>query len=421
MISIPGPEAECIFSTFKSVVMNIMSMTIPLMVTMLLLFNTGPVTPPTLNPIQNVITETELPAWEQRAVEWLIEAQSPNGGWGAGSHAYQNITDPHAVQTDPATTSFAAMALLKAGGPWATNPYQKEIQKALDRILKDIEQRPDNGKITSLNGTQPQVKLGANIDASMALQFLTTMREQSSDAALNQKIDAAASICIQLIESSQNADGGWAGGGWAPVLQSAMANNALEQAQTRYKVDQKVIENSREYQAGNVTTDGVRAEDAAGVPLYAAVSAQRATMAESRELEQLMTPGQLSGLSSGKIRKEDILRDLEKKGIDKDKAERLTRSYEVNQASTKVLSNDDIWEGFGNNGGEEYLSYLMSSEALAQQDKNAWLKWQQSIEPKFKQSQNPNGSWSGHHCITSPVFCTAAILQAWNAGFNNEE
>ena len=420
IISIPGPEAEYIISTFKSVVMNIMSMTIPLMVTMLFVFTIGPVMPPSLDPNRNVITKTELPAWEQRAVDWLIEAQSPNGGWGAGSHAYQNITDPHAVQTDPATTSFAAMALLKAGGPLSSNPYQKEIQKALDRILKDIEQRPDNGKITGLNGTQPQVKLGANIDASMALQFLTTMREQTSDAVLHQKIDAAANICIHLIENSQNADGGWAGGGWAPVLQSAMANNALEQAQTRYKVDEKVIENSRQYQAGNVTTDGVRAEDAAGVPLYAAVSAQRATIAESRELEQLMTPGQLTGLSSGKIRKEDIVRDLEQKGIDKAKAERLTRSYEVNLASTKVLSNDDIWEGFGNNGGEEYLSYLMSSEALAQQDKIAWLKWQQSIEPKFKQSQNPNGSWSGHHCITSPVFCTAAIIQACNARRNDE-
>ncbi|HRG79347.1 MAG TPA: hypothetical protein PL167_07035 [Cyclobacteriaceae bacterium] len=24
--------------------------------------------------------------------------------------------------------------------------------------------------------------------------------------------------------------------------------------------------------------------------------------------------------------------------------------------------------------------------------------------------QNDDGSWSGHHCITSPVFCTATCL-----------
>jgi Squalene-hopene cyclase C-terminal domain len=360
--------------------------------------------------------EKENVLWDDQAVTWLLEAQSPNGGWGAGSHAYQNVTDPHAVQTDPATTAFAALALLKSGGPLKSNPYQQQIEKALDRILKDIDARPDNGRITSLSGTQPQVKLGIHIDASMALQFLTDIREQINDPIQEKKIDEAAEICIQLIQGSQNADGGWAGGGWAPVLQSAMANNALERAQDRYDVDKKAIDNSRQYQANNISAEGVRAEDAAGVPLYAAASAQRATSAEAREMELLITPGQLAGFNSGKIKKDEIIRDLETKGVDRDKAERLTKSYAVNQSSTKTLQSDDIWNGFGNNGGEEYLSYMMTSEALAQQGKEEWLKWRQSIEPKFKQSQNPNGSWSGQHCITSPVFCTAAIIQAWNAG-----
>jgi hypothetical protein len=29
--------------------------------------------------------------------------------------------------------------------------------------------------------------------------------------------------------------------------------------------------------------------------------------------------------------------------------------------------------------------------------------------------QCPNGSWTGHHCITSPVFCTAAVVQCLTA------
>ncbi len=365
------------------------------------------------NPI--TLTPTDQPAWEQNAVTWLVEAQSPNGGWGAGSHTYQNVTDPHAVQTDPATTAFAALALMKAGGPLESNPYKNQITKALDRILKDIADRPDNGRITSLTGTQPQVKLGIHIDASMALQFLTEIREQIKDPVTESKIDKAADICINLIQGSQNTDGGWAGGGWAPVLQSAMANNALEQAQGRYDVDEKAIENSRRYQADNISSDGVRAEDAAGVPLYAAASAQRATSEESREVEELVSPGMIASYSTGKVKKDAISRELESKGMDRDKAERMATSYEVNQISTKTLQSDDIWQGFGNNGGEEYLSYMMTSEALAQQGHEAWLKWRQSIEPKFKQVQNPNGSWSGQHCITSPVFCTAAILQAWHA------
>ena len=368
----------------------------------------------------DIPTMTNQPAWEQNAVTWLVEAQSPNGGWGAGSHSYQNITDPHAVKTDPATTAFAALALLKAGGKLETNPYKKQVLLALDRILKDIDDRPDNGRITSLTGTQPQVKLGIHIDASMALQFLTSIREQIQDPVVEKKIDHAAAVCINLIQGSQNTDGGWAGGGWAPVLQSAMANNALEQAQGRYDVDDKAIENSRQYQANNISSDGVRAEDAAGVPLYAAVSAQRATSEETKAVEGLIAPGMLADYTSGKVKKDAISRELEAKGIDRDKADRMATSYEVNKVSTKTLQSDEIWQGFGNNGGEEYLSYMMTSEALAQQGQDEWLKWRQSIEPKFKQVQNPNGSWSGQHCITSPVFCTAAIVQAWNAGLSEE-
>lgn len=376
----------------------------------LLLFTEPTVKPNSENLIPVIDLNHDDAPWDQQAVVWLLEAQSPDGGWGSGSHAYQEVRDPHAVQTDPATTSFAAMALMKAGGKLATNPYKKEIMKALDRLLKDIDARPDNGRITSLTGTQPQIKLGIHIDASMALQFLTSMKDQVQDPALESKIDKAAKICIDLIQKSQNSDGGWAGGGWAPVLQSAMANNALEQAQSKYDVDEKAIENSRKYQANNISADGVKAGDAAGVELYAAVSAQRATASEAKDVQAVLPASVLTG----KLQDEaTISKALQDKGIGRDKANQMAKSYTVNQISTQALEKDDIWSGFGNNGGEEYLSYMMTSEALDHQDHNKWLKWKQEIEPKFKGTQNPNGSWSGQHCITSPVFCTAAVIQAW--------
>ncbi len=397
--------------------MNTMFLAILVIASSLFIFTTNHTTDSShYSDLSNPATDPPKTEWAQNAVQWLIEAQSPNGGWGAGSHAYQHVRDPHQVQTDPATTAFAAMALLKAGGPLKENLYKEQIINALDRILKDIDSRPDNGRITPLEGTQPQIKLGINIDASMALQFLSSISGQIPDATLQNHVDKAAEICINLIQGSQNANGGWAGGGWAPVLQSAMANNALESAQTKYDVDQKAIENSRKYQADNIGIDGVKSEDAAGVPLYAAASAQRASSAEAREAEAYLEPGMATGYSSGKVKKEDISKVLISKGMARDKAERLANSYAVNYKSTEVLQSDAIWEGFGNNGGEEYLSYMLTSESMAQQGKEEWLKWRKSIEPKFIQSQNPNGSWSGHHCITSPVFCTAAIVQAWNAG-----
>lgn len=392
--------------------MNTMLMTVILMAGSFFMLLPTPVMERDI-PDPITIDATDDVAWNEKAVQWLIEAQSPNGGWGAGSHAMQNIKDPHVVQTDPATTAFAAMALLKAGGSLEKNVYKKQIMLALDRILKDIKDRPDNGRITSLNGTQPQVKLGIHIDASMALQFLTTLREEVKDPAYESKIDLAAETCISLIQKSQNADGGWAGGGWAPVLQSAMANSALELARDRYQVDETVIESSRKYQADNITSGGVRAEDAAGIQLYAVASTQRATMLEAREAETMLKAASPAGISTLDT-EDEIVKTLSSTGVKKDKAEQLARAYVANQSATKVLQDEDVWQGFGNNGGEEYLSYMMTSEALYEQDKNEWLKWKQNVESKFRESQNPNGSWSGHHCITSPVFCTAAIIQAWN-------
>jgi hypothetical protein len=38
------------------------------------------------------------------ALHYVVKAQQENGGWGAGTHAAQNIMDPHAVKADPATT-----------------------------------------------------------------------------------------------------------------------------------------------------------------------------------------------------------------------------------------------------------------------------------------------------------------------------
>ena len=66
--------------------------------------------------------------------------------------------------------------------------------------------------------------------------------------------------------------------------------------------------------------------------------------------------------------------------------------------------------GFGNNGGEEYLSYLMTGESLIVSGDNEWKKWYDQTTGRLLQIQNNDGSWNGHHCITSPVFCTATCL-----------
>jgi hypothetical protein len=80
-----------------------------------------------------------------------------------------------------------------------------------------------------------------------------------------------------------------------------------------------------------------------------------------------------------------------------------------------MMQDDDVLSGFGNNGGEEYLSYMMTSESLAADTGEEWDAWYQKMYNRLGKIQNADGSWSGHHCITSPVFCTAAVILTMTA------
>src|ERR1041385_4040011 len=60
-------------------------------------------------------TPAKVAASIEKGLTWIVKAQHPSGGWGAGSHSRQDVMDPHAVQADPATTAMVAMALLRTG------------------------------------------------------------------------------------------------------------------------------------------------------------------------------------------------------------------------------------------------------------------------------------------------------------------
>ncbi|MBK9760710.1 MAG: hypothetical protein IPO90_12240 [Flavobacteriales bacterium] len=45
----------------------------------------------------------------------MAKAQNTDGGFAAGTHASQNLMDPHASPSDPATTAMVSMAMLRAG------------------------------------------------------------------------------------------------------------------------------------------------------------------------------------------------------------------------------------------------------------------------------------------------------------------
>ncbi|MEX2115386.1 MAG: hypothetical protein WEB37_00745 [Bacteroidota bacterium] len=363
-------------------------------------------------------TVRPVPQFLHKGLAWLAAAQFENGGWGAGSHSNQSIRDPRAVQIDPATTAFSAMALMRAGSTVYDGPYSKNISRALFYLLEMAEASPEEGaNITSLTGTQPQAKMGQNVDVTMCSQFFSRILPQTSrDAKLKKRVREALNKCLRKIERGQNKDGSWAGGGWAGVLQSAMANSALEAAQAvGVPVDDAVLERSREYQKSNVDskTGEVRTESAAGVSLYSITSNQRATAPEARDAERRIEEAKRQGLlkSDAPVTKGNLMGA----GMSDKDADRLAKAHEQNKTAQRMLSDESVMAGFGNNGGEEFLSYMMTSESMVITGDSEYNAWYQNMSRRLEKIQDANGNWAGHHCITSPVFCTAAVIMTLTA------
>lgn len=367
---------------------------------------------------RNLDEMAPLPNFLQSGIVWLSEAQAKDGGWGAGSHSRQDVRDPHAVQTDPATTAFTALAIVRAGNSLTEGPYHQSVRKALEYLLKAVENTEEGANnITKLSSTQPQSKLGRNIDVSMTTQFLTRVTEFAvGDETLEKRIAEAIQKCVTMIEKGQNDDGSFRGGSWAGVLSSTMANNALEQVEVvngaydmDVAVDKEVLEKSREYQAQNVDASGtVKTEAAAGIELYAFSSTKRATERHKQEAEEVIRDEIATGaLPADAVVSEENLMNA---GISEDRAKTLTYSYQANGAATQALKSEDVLSGFGNNGGEEFLSYMMTSESMVLEGGKEWDEWNEKMVKRLSKIQNKDGSWNGHHCITSPVFCTAAVI-----------
>lgn len=348
-----------------------------------------------------------------RGLAWIVEAQNSNGGWGAGSHQRQNITDPHAVQTDPATTAMVAMAMLRSGTTLSKGIYSKNLGKALQYLLREVETSPPNSlNITTQTGTQIQTKLGYNIDVVLTSQFLSNIQQYlDHDADLKQRVKKSQNICVDKIQRAQDVNGSTAGSGWAGVLQSSFATNALEAAEANgTEVDKKALERARNFQKNNYNTKtgDVNTDLGAGIVLYSVTGSVRASAKEARKVEEEIKQAKRDGRLSQNAMPSAA--NLEKIGFDKDDALQHATAYEVYQSAKVEAQRADVMSGFGNNGGEEFLSFLQTGESMIINKDNTWQDWFDNVSGRLLKIQNNNGSWQGHHCITSPVFCTATCL-----------
>ncbi len=328
--------------------------------------------------------------------------------------------------------------------------------------------------ITKIRNTRLQSKLGTYVDTFLAAQLLSEFKGKMPDDKANERVDACLAKVIKKIEAHQNEDGKFGGQGWAMSLNDAIANTALNRAaQAGAEVQQGSLEKSRKNAAAlnaPATPDGegkfAAADGTAGIELYGAansVSGQRETDTTYRQqieqqrdeirkvLEQ--AKAQAGEDKAGKEIKDQadaVLTRLDKAGDDVEESQAIASSVEgltlalgseefgfdqdkldslagfgdyngrwadnkknLNVAQTAVvnrLNDDKFVAGFGNNGGEEFLSYTRIGESLYIEGGEAWKTFEKKMTENLTNVQNKDGSWSGHHCITGRTFCTSAAL-----------
>ncbi len=350
---------------------------------------------------------------ELRGITWLVKAQANDGGFGSGSHARQDIIDPHAVSTDPATTAMVGMALLRLGNTLDQGEQAGVLKRATEYLLVQVERSPKDARnITTLQGTQIQSKLGANIDVALTAQFLSNLLAKLGDLHPQRlRSMRALNTCVGMIQRSQNSDGSVQGDGWAGVLQSSFAANALESAKSQgAEVDEVSLDLARDYQKANfdVSSGSVATERAAGITLYAVSGSTRSSAVEAREVNERVAKAK----KEGRVAKDAVVSVdvLEEAGMSRGEAEKLNTAYQVYNAAKEQAQDERVISGFGNNGGEEFLSFLQTGESLVIGKDAGWKNWYQQTTGRLVSIQNNDGSWNGHHCITSPVFCTATSL-----------
>ena len=164
--------------------------------------------------VSTYITSPLVDSAMKKGIEWIVAAQAPDGGWGSGSHAEQNIRDPHVVSTDPASKSLVTMSLLRNENTLEKGKHAAALRKGTEYLLKAVENCPANQlQITTLTNTHPQVKLGRNIDVILTAQFFTNLlRYDLKDEQLKKRIENALDKCIDKIQKSQSNNGAWQDG-----------------------------------------------------------------------------------------------------------------------------------------------------------------------------------------------------------------
>ena len=386
----------------------------------------------------------------KKGLDYLVEQQHPDGGWGQGGGwrtggqgrvEGSNVEDP----SDVADTCMATLALLRANHTPRDGVYARNVVRAVEFICSHIEKADKNSiYVTSVRDTQVQSKIGPYADTFLASVVLAEVKGKMPGTDSEKRLVAALEKTIRKIEKNQAADGTFVGNeGWAPVFSQGLASKALNRAkQAGVMVSPTALANADKQALASLDMRAGTFRAGAGGALVARASAT-SSLGEGRSIARGGAPMLASGsrgdagvplygfsnrsaslneaVNTSKLTEKmarEVLGDKNSSEKDKKNAQeeivRLGKVREAHKVAVNAvidqLSDKSFVQGFGSNGGEEFLSYLNIGETLVAKGGPEWEKWDRSMTQNLNRIQNKDGSWSGDHCITGRIFCTASAL-----------
>jgi len=309
----------------------------------------------------DVAVSPDARASAERGLAWLLSAQNTDGSWGR---------EPN-TRGEVGNTSVAALTLLAHGSTLTRGPHHRPLRRAFEWLQRRTR---DFGADTRLDqGTLLQQKLGPSAELYLVTLLYAQALGLGLDRQDDERMQRELRAMVRSIADRQKPNGEWETS-YEPMLTTISAWLALKQA------------------------------DAAGIAIETA-SPQRVVRYLLEDCLERST-GVFREAKWGRqerfVTQAGAIRVLH--------GENLTRDADVARATEVVVTMRFDQDVGTRTGGEEFLGALYATQALHIAGRQYFAAWYPKIVKGLAGSQNANGSWQGHHCITDRVFCTACSV-----------
>ena len=290
-----------------------------------------------------------------KALDWLRKTQNKDGGCGVDIGQVSDI----------GCTATVGLAMMANGITPIEGSGAAMLRNIKRYLLRQTQNMPAND-ITAQTSTQLQNKIGRHAHSFFAALFLSQIMGQGENTA---PIRDGLKRIVAAIVKAQDKNGSWGSQSWAPVLGTVMGWVSL------------------------------RAAHSAGLSVGGA---------PDKTAEHLMTQ-----LKSGNSGSQGWMHTLYKNAT----GVRVLYAMEKETDAIAQKAFKDVLglvtkdsTPFTQAGGEEFLAFHLITETMLKKGGEDWNAWFPVVRDKLINVQNSDGSWTGHHCITSRTFCTAASI-----------